>query len=173
MDNVVSLPTTDTPGLRVLYLVPQERQAWFTYRPEDLDLVVGAKAVDAPILCLRDDGELIEHNVNFFFAGGIIETVALPDPPDRTLAHARRLTKSELATWDGLRTLDRLHLQLDWTRETLHRAEETFQTMLSIPFEEDNQGHGRWSLAALDAQINLVRQLVGETFGLQAAINSL
>lgn len=165
MGDVVELQAADN-GLRVLRLVPEERAAWFEYTPEDKHY--------RATFALRESGEILAHDQEHIHYGGRIHVLHDKEPvPDALLGPAKRLVRTEFVTWDGLRVLDRLGLQLHWAREALRKAETDLMAMLNVPYEEDSQTHGRFDVVALAAQVDWLEELVGQIEGIEKAMNSL
>lgn len=166
MGDVVDLQGS-SHGLRVTHLVPEERAAWFEYTPED-DKHYRAR------FALRENGEILAHDQEHIHFGGRIHALHDNEPvPEKLLGPARRMARTEFSTWDDLRVLDRLGLQLHWAQEALRQGETDLIAMLNVPFEEGERPHGRFDTGALAAQVDWLVELVGKIDGIEKAISSL
>jgi len=164
---VSNIPLRPDNSFFLLFLCPPDRSAIFQYE-------LPSKTRARGIVEVNEKGEVAYHEVQEFQVGGGVVCDIVADEyqiSDASKAKLQRIVQAQYTTWDDMRILDRINLQITWATDAIKRAEEDLMYVIENP--RDDIQKGCWDTGGLLDIIDTIERWQNHRQGLVMASEAL
>lgn len=169
MGSVSNIPLKPDNEFFLLFLSPPERSAIFQYK-------IPSDGRARGIVEVNEKGEVLYHEIQEFMPGGAIACATIKPDDDDSLSKASKtklstIVRAQYNSWDNMRILDRIDLQITWATDAIKRAEQDLMYVIATP--RDSIQDGCWDHGALLNLADTIEKWKNERQGLVIASEAL